>query len=357
MMFGKRRSSSAKIPFTNSESFRLCTEGLQALERFERQASRTDLEIAESQLGHCVRRYPTDMVPKFYLGSVKTLVGYRGLDEAIMLLTDVVERGPADLKPAAQYNLAVAHIERYDDLSFERAETILEGLAANASRAGKSIRLLTWSARVNLLYIRAHRIWEHRDLRTADDRAAVKLVPGLERAMEEFREELEQSDFKNDRDILADYWNALGTLRETQARFSRDPKQREDFGRLAKDAFGLALESKNDWLDAKSNLARLYYEVIKDPETSRKLWAEVLQVRPDDHYAHYNLGWIDLDEGKREEARDHFRKAAPEIVGAKVALEMLDQEDDPRTIREVVDQRRAESGYDHKEPSEERGLP
>ena len=65
-----------------ARSFRLCTEGIEALERFERQASATQLRIAETRLEECVRLYPSDLVPKFYLGSVKTLTGYAGLDRA-----------------------------------------------------------------------------------------------------------------------------------------------------------------------------------------------------------------------------------------------------------------------------------
>src|ERR1035441_5855066 len=156
-MFGKRGRNSAKLPFPNRDSFRLCSEGLQALERFERQASRADLDVAEERLAKCVRLYPSDIVPKFYLGSVKTLVGYRGLNEAIALLADVVEQGPDELKPAAQYNLAVAHIEQYDDVGFSLAEGILKPLADNTRKGDLSVRRLAWSAQVNLLYIRAHR--------------------------------------------------------------------------------------------------------------------------------------------------------------------------------------------------------
>jgi hypothetical protein len=45
----------------------------------------------------------------------------------------------------------------------------------------------------------------------------VDSIPSLVAEFERFQEELDRSKFKYDFDILADYWNALGTLWEAQA--------------------------------------------------------------------------------------------------------------------------------------------
>jgi tetratricopeptide (TPR) repeat protein len=318
MMFGRGSNKPARFPFSNGESLRLCTEGLQALERFGQTRTPRDLEAAERELGECVQRYPREMLPKFYLGSVKTLVGYRGLDEAVTLLTDVIENGPADLKMNAQYNLAVAHVERYSKDGFEKAETILESLTGDAKRRE------FWSARLELLYIQAHRIWDYRRPERRKDPVEEKRrraeIPDLEMALKKFHADLEASRFRGDSEFEAGYWNVSGTLAEAKAGLM--PDERERFGREAEHAFDLARKGPEYWFYATSNLARLYFEVLNDSAKSQTLWGEVLKSRPGDEYAEFNLGQIAEKEGKLEEARMHYEKA-PHIPEAVTALDRV----------------------------------
>jgi len=319
---GSKNGNSLKKQFSNSESFRLCTEGLQALERFERRASRSDLELAENRLGECVRLYPGDILPKFYLGSVKTLVGYRGLGEAVTLLSEVAERGRGDLKASAQYNLAVARIEQYESESAKLAKDLLAPLAEQQPNES----WVKWSARVNLLYLRAEEVWKQRKSKSPDP-AVFASISSLVSEFERFDDEVQGSAFRYDADILADYWNALGTLFEARAWLTESGGG--EFADQARKAYEKALGLKSDWVAATSNLARLYQERFNDPETARRLWQEVLKVRPDDEYAHYNLGLIDLQAGNREKAREHFQKA-PEIDKAAAELKRLDEEPFPQ---------------------------
>ena len=318
-MFGKQNNETAKV-FANSESFRLCTEGLQALERYERRASRADLEAAEIQLLECVRRYPADMLPKFYLGSVKTLTGYRGLNEAVALLTEVIEGGPENLRAVATYNLAAAHIQQYDETGFKEAERLLNQLATQAPEGDYIDRRLIWLARVRMLYIRADRIWHRRRRKTFEDRSAGELIAPLEQDFASFYSAFEKTEFNRDPELIARYWNALGTLREAQAWFLSD---RQQYGAQARAAYEIALEHKRGWVATTSNLARLYHEILNDKAKARELLAHVFQVRPDDSYAFFLLGSIDLDEGKLQDARVNFAKAAPNIPEAKTALDDL----------------------------------
>ena len=319
MSFFNHKSGAIGGLFSAGESFRLCTEGLQALERYEREPSGHQLDLAQQRLQECVRRYPADLIPKFYLGSVKTLAGYAGLEDAEQLLTEVVERGSGDLRLAAQYNLAVAHIERYDSAGFDRADRILRDLAGDLTSGTPQRRRMAWSARANQFYIQAHRLWSLR-AREPLEKDATRQAAALREALLAFKSELDRSEFNADADINADCWNDLGTLSEAQAYF--EPDRQDDFARQAEQAYRKALEYKRDWIDAKSNLARLYQEVFKNAETARQLWEEVLRVRPDDDYAHYNLGLLDLAKGDPAEARKHFEKA-PNIPEARAALDRL----------------------------------
>jgi tetratricopeptide (TPR) repeat protein len=98
--------------------------------------------------------------------------------------------------------------------------------------------------------------------------------------------------------------------------------ERDVFSQQAKSAYQKALQFKSDWVAAKSNLAVLHQELLNDAAAARKLWQEVLDIRPDDEYAHYKLGLIELQAGNREEALEHLQKA-PEIREAVKELKRL----------------------------------
>jgi tetratricopeptide (TPR) repeat protein len=307
--------------FTEANSFRLCTEGLRALELFERQASPDQLRIAESKLEECVRLYPGDVIPKFYLGTVKTLMGYSGLDKAVELLKEVAQTGSDDLRAAAQFNLAVAYIERYNREGFAKADQILSKLTTDPSAATGTRRRMIWLARVNQLYIRADLTWRAaRKMATPEDIGLAETAPALREEFQRFKTDLDKSQFATDADILADYWNALGTLSEAQAYF--DQGRKSAFAGEALQDYLTALQYKVNWVDATSNLARFYQEVLDDPKRAEELWNKVLTTLPDYQYAYYNLGRLEQSRGNLSLAREHFLKA-PDIEGAQKALHDL----------------------------------
>lgn len=306
--------------FTEARSFSLCTEGIEALERFERQASATQLHIAETKLEECVRLYPSDPIPKFYLGTVKTLTGYAGLDRAETLLTEVAESGPDELRIAARFNLAVSYIERYNLDAFAKADSILKELTEDPAAAKAGRQRMVWAARVNRLYIQADLFWRHRGWNHKENIPFAEGAPGLRAQFEAFKAELDKTEFRNDSEILADYWNALGTLSEAQS--SWVGFQKETFANEAKLEYETALRYKKDWIAATSNLARLHQDVLDDPKKAEELWAKVLAIRPNDAYAHYNLGRLEQSRGNIAKAREHYAKA-PEIQGAVEALRNL----------------------------------
>src|ERR1700733_7853713 len=104
VIWGNRSKTVSGQSFGSVKSFELCTEGLQALEQYANQPDEKVLDLAEQRLSECVLKYPDEMLPKFYLGSAKTLRGEVGLKRAIDLLQTVVNEGSQDLQFAAQFN-------------------------------------------------------------------------------------------------------------------------------------------------------------------------------------------------------------------------------------------------------------
>jgi tetratricopeptide (TPR) repeat protein len=318
--FWAQNRTDSNLQFSEMASFRLCTQGLRALEQYENSASETDLRLAEESLGKCVQRYPSDVLPKFYLGSVKTLKGYGGLDEAKLLFSDVIAQGDPSLAFAAKYNLAIANVEEYSDKGFSEAQRLLDELVREKPRERSSERTI-WSAKATLLYIRAHRLWKTREEPPTDD--SLSLASALLIDLDEFRATLEKSGFSSDRDVLSDYWNARGGVQEFLAFASRDEVARGEAADLAKAAYQEAVEQKIDYVNSFSNLARLEGDVFHRDVEARKMWESILNLGKSEFYIRYNLGKISQREGKREEALKYYAEAAPEIPEAAAAWKKL----------------------------------
>lgn len=99
-------------PFSTSESFRHFTEGLAALQAFEREKKQEKLTEAGEHFAECVRQWPQDMLPRFYLGIVRSIQDEPDFEETIRHFRYIVDNGPEIYRPNAQYNLAVAYYER-----------------------------------------------------------------------------------------------------------------------------------------------------------------------------------------------------------------------------------------------------
>jgi hypothetical protein len=318
------------LRFSETQSFRLCTQGLRALEQYEKSASKEDLDRAEERLGQCVELYPSDALPKFYLGSAKILKGYAGLEEAQDLFNQVIRQGDPALSFAAKYNLAVVHVERYKDADFSEAERLLRDLIVAKPRRRSSEKTI-WSAQATLLYIRADRLWRKRNESARkredpvnDDNLAH--ASSLEKDLDEFKNRLEKSRFRSDRDVLTDLWNARGTLLEFLAYAAKDEQARIEAAKAARGAFETAADQHVDYVNSMSNLARLEGDVFHRYSEARKIWERLLTMGKSGEYIQYNLGKISEAEGKKEEALKHYKDAAPEIDSAQIAFERLSQE-------------------------------
>src|SRR5437016_1098457 len=111
---------SSNLRFSNSTSFRLFTEGVQALQSYELNARKDSLEKAGDRLAECVANYP-DVLPRLYLGIVRTQQG-EALNEAVHLLREVLDRKVPELISTAKYYLAEAYVSKYTPEDIARAD-------------------------------------------------------------------------------------------------------------------------------------------------------------------------------------------------------------------------------------------
>jgi hypothetical protein len=319
MNFLGHKPTGNDLRFSAAESFRLCTLGLRSLEQYEDKTEPELLQKAEDDLSRCVELYPADVLPKFYLGSVKTLKGYDGIEEAKLLFHQVIEQGGPALSFAAKYNLAVANVEEYSPEGFSEAEKLLGELVSSKPK-GKDSEKMVWSAQATLLYLRADRLWQTRNAPTDDGRRdGAQLLKDLDT----FEGKLNASRFREDREVWSDEWNTRGTLQEFLFYASKDAAQKTAASTAAKTAFQRAADLKVDYVNSMSNFARLTYEVLGNPVEARKILEGLSKMGKSTHYIHYNLGKMDEADGDSEGACKHYRIAAPKIDKAQAALDRL----------------------------------
>jgi tetratricopeptide (TPR) repeat protein len=323
MNFFQRQSLPKSLQFTDAVSFRLCTEGVRALEQYEREASSADLDRAVDRLGQCVQKYPNDLLPKFYLGSVKILQGYEGLNEAEGLLSEVIQRADENLVFPAKYNLAVAKVEKYDESSFQDAEKLLSELLASTTTPNRSQDKTLWSARATLFYIRAHRLWEKRQ---NADPSTIAAARTLTQELDNFASDLQKSSQSKNSTVLSDYWNAHGTVHELLALNVTDPQEKRKATEGAAQGFERAVDCKVDYVNSMSNLARFYQDVNGDLNKALQIWNQLLKIRPNGEYIHYNIGKILERMGDQPNALVHYQKAENAIPGAAEAAKRLKQQ-------------------------------
>jgi TolA-binding protein len=309
--------------FTSTKSFQLFSQGLESLQAYERNASAVALTAAEQSFQECVSRFPRDLLPRFYYGVVKTLTGYNGLDEAIKQFNLILNSDASDLLPDATYNLAVAHLEKYNSEDSQIALDLLKRTRSEIAKrpAEPKVESLRLQALILEIYLFVEtNLWSRRQ---DTDSPPTDLFEEAKNKLDAF-----WSDYEHARileasrpDLMADYANTRGTYWESCAWFSQGDKKRALSAEAAR-SFQQALEAKRNWVPAKSNLARVYQELLDEPEIARRLWQEVLDTRPHDEYAAYMLGNLHQQEGETARAIAYYKKA-PHIPEANLKLGLL----------------------------------
>lgn len=307
-------------------------EGLRHLRAYESQPSHERLQSADAKLSRCVSSYPSDVLPQFYLGVVKTLEGYPGLDDALKLFTPVSKSGPESLRLPAKYNLAAVHVEKYTDEDEEQAEQLLrevrrELIGVNSQVAQEHALLLAQVTSL-LAYVVIRRRVEV-PLRKKEALAPDALTEAHE-VLALARHDAENPHVSGAvlRDVQAEIANAEGILAEDEALIAPDVNGKQAKSSEAAKKYRQALEHKRDWIPAMSNLARLQQRLLDQPAGAEKLWNEVLRLRPGDAYAHYMLGEL-FEKGnppRLARAFESYWRAAADIDSAESRLKELERQ-------------------------------
>jgi tetratricopeptide (TPR) repeat protein len=284
-------NTAANVRFTSTESFQLFAQGLESLQAYESNPEREKLDGAETKLQACVSKYPRDVLPRFYLGVVKTLRGYAGLDEAIREFDYVLKSGVEELVPDAKFNLAVAHIERYTAEDFQKASDLLRETREDIQKRRTSPKYETLRLQATILetfiFVRQN-AWVNRKVTPP----SAEIIQQSEARLRDFNKDYKQASILETAkpDLLADLENTEGLLSESRSWVTKEEIEHKQRAAEAVSHYQGALRQKIGWIPAKSNLARVYQEILGEPETAEKLFREVIEVRPDDAYAHYMLG-------------------------------------------------------------------
>jgi tetratricopeptide (TPR) repeat protein len=290
------------LRFTDAKSFRLFTEGVQALQAYERNAKQEALDTAAERFNECVSNY-RDVLPRLYLGMVRVYQG-ESFEEAAALLQDVLNRDIDELRSTAKYYLAEAHVSTYRVKDIERADELLlevledtkaspfDHLRAEALRTFNYIRQKLWRNRTTAI-----------DLKNEEAEATKRLVDFKKHLVDEKAED----DLKAS--LWADYWNADGLWQEFLANRTQDVEARKSLIQSSLEGFRKALEYGANRADAKSNEARVQYELLHDAEAATRLCREVLAIRKDDSFANLLLGKIAEDSGRFSDAVGFYLKA------------------------------------------------
>src|SRR5258707_4825602 len=311
--------------FSSTKSYQLFHEGLDSLRSYEKGASSTELIEAEKHFRACVDAYPSDLLPRFYFAVVKTLEGYRGLNEAIEQFNYVISNGAEELATEAKYNLAIAYLERYTPQDAEKATELLKETKQDLVRTLPSSKSRTLELQVRLIeaYLFVHyKLWNQRRENPVarDSQLASEAQKLLDAILTECNSGEILQSLKSD--LLADYYNTLATFWESLA-WSMSGPDKQQAATNAAEYFKKSLTEKPNWLPAKSNLARVYQELLGADDEALLLWDDVLKRRTDDHYSYYMQSQILEKTEARSLAIEAYRQAADYIATANLKLARL----------------------------------
>src|ERR1700722_9182501 len=155
---------SSQLRFSDSNSFRLFTEGVEQLQSYEVNAKADSLEKAADKLAECVANYP-DILPRLYLGIVRAEQGEE-LEEAVHLLREVLDRNVPELRTTATYYLAEAYLLKYTAEDIAYADTLLEQVESGEAKNPKDrariqeLKLRSQGLRA-FIYVREY-LWKKR---------------------------------------------------------------------------------------------------------------------------------------------------------------------------------------------------
>jgi tetratricopeptide (TPR) repeat protein len=325
------------LKLTDGRSARWFVEALKLLRQFDESSSKETLRNAKALLEQCANSYPQDLLPSFYLAVTDSVLGDLDQSEAIKRFELFTQSDQFEVSAAAKYNLAAAYIETYDDVLYSKAETILDQLIGDLRARGAPVEIPKWffpiftpfssrDFRVEPLYYQALEagtyvnVHVHIWARRWDTKASGEIAQLANNSLVQLRSR--QKAIKKHESFLGEqrpeiwawHWNNVGFVQEALAANALlldrpDPAA----AREAEKACGLALQADPGFGSARSNLGRLYLEVIPDLDKAAEILTETLRGAEDTDYTHYNLSLLRTLQGDRKAALEHLRQA-PEML-------------------------------------------
>ncbi|MBB2708412.1 hypothetical protein N2597_22585 (plasmid) [Rhizobium sophoriradicis] len=332
--FSSQLSVVPELKFGDGRAAGLFVEALHLLRRYEETSSKHFLEDAQAALEKSLRFSPRELLPKFYLGITKSVLGELDQKDAIRIFRDFSKSDIFSLRTAAKYNLAAAYVETYNLNRFPPAIGELDKLLQELKREGiplgqaKFVRAL-WErcgdqrARVEPLYYLAEvtrdfllihlDIWKPRWKRHAaaevrrQGEQMLKALKVREAALKRHEKFLGGQRCE----IWAWHWNNVGIVYAALAAVAR---RSNDTGVDAKAdnaerCFDLAHKSDPNFGSSRANLARLYFEIRGNYEKAIQLFEEVSLGLEAPDLAHFCLGKLHTIAQNREKAIDHFKSS------------------------------------------------
>ncbi len=293
----------------------LFAEGLRSLQLYRDDGSASELSDARQNLEKCVRRFPSDALPLYYLGLVLSLQGEddqqrsQNAAQAARIFDEVAQSGPYSIRPYAEFNrdALLAQMESADPTALIQGQKAPSGLLRAMKDAGS--RLLNWivppfySADIlpaktgedQAMRIQRSILSAHLQVLKLTEQPEAQSVKSIENLLVRVKKDLDITELpvRARIDMTADYWNTLGLLKLAV----KDPAAAEQW-------FRAAIAVKPDWLLAKQNLMNAL-------EAQQK-WAEIetlkVQLRPNNPPPSEGSSISDQD---ADAIADMIAKAAP----------------------------------------------
>jgi len=330
MSLKQKRSLVERIRFSAPESFGLFMDALRELQIYEDEASKSEpdrdrlksnLEVALESLENCYVSFPSDLLPRYYLGITLAMQNQRDyaeeiwkrqadpqslvpgnftpfprlpwplLDRAISLFDELSGCGIPELEVSAKFNLAQMYVRRDKNGDLDKAKSLL-----NSSQQAQKYITTAWeqagqrflgiasealrTAQRTYVEGLARRFQERTLMATVQGRLAMRNSgAGLDSynlskvELARVRDEIDgdvEIPVHIRHDLLADSWTKSGRLVYEEA-FIEPGATKEETLRQAESDLREALMYKRNWIPAQTYLAQVFQAEGNLPAAAEQL--------------------------------------------------------------------------------------
>ncbi|RXT19606.1 hypothetical protein B5P46_25190 [Rhizobium leguminosarum] len=330
--FSSQLSAIPELKFVDGRAAGLFVEALHLLRRYEETSTKHFLELAQAALEKSLTISPRELLPKFYLGITKSVLGEQDQKDAIRIFKEFSKSDIFFLRTAAKYNLAAAYVETYNLDRFPETIVELDALSKELTKDGiplgqsgfvralweccgdQRVRVepLYYLAEVTRDYLLIHlKIWRPRWKKKAEKEVREHVTQMLEtlKGREAALKSHDQFLGGQRGEIWAWHRNNIGIIHAALAAIARR-NNCSDIDAQADSAemyFDLAHKSDPNFGSSRANLARLYFEIRANYGEAIQLFEEVSVGLEASDLAHFCLGQLYTIEQNQEKATEHFK--------------------------------------------------